>query len=288
MLTFIVNSQIYRLNSVCNTIKQNFPGCRILKTEYPTHAIHLAETITGSDQTVVAVGGDGTVNEVLNGIMKLNASTRPSLAIYPTGSANDFATAQGISKSKSRLVEADKPEIKSVDVGLIGNGNGYKYFINVADAGFGAEVVKSLKTKRFLGSSFSYFRAITLTFFKYKPVLMEVSSTDFSWRGKAYGVFVANSSQLGSGIKIDPDASIDDGVFTVFIVGELTGIEYLLEINRLKKGKAPSSNKIQSFQTSEVSIKTDTECSIEADGELMGQLPVRITNHHRAVRLRYL
>jgi YegS/Rv2252/BmrU family lipid kinase len=255
----------------------------IILTEYPGHATELAEQISDSDNTIVAVGGDGTIHEVLNGIMRRPAGDRSSIAVFPAGSANDFATAQGIEQSLKDDVDSLRSRL--IDVGIIRNSMSQEFFINVADAGFGAEVVKSLTSKRFLGPSFSYFRAITSTFLRYKPVRMSVESEDFSWTGKAYGVFTANSSQLGSGIVIDRNAKIDDGIFTVFIVGELTGIEYLLQISRLRNGKPPRNKKIQSFECSELTISAESDCSIEADGELIGQLPVTIRVEPEAIRL---
>ena len=286
MQEFIVNSRIHKVSETTDEIRKYFPDSQIHLTQHAGQATQLASEATQRSDNIVAVGGDGTINEVLNGLMHCKSSNMPSLGILPRGSANDFAQAQGIPGTIEELYQLHaKQSLKPVDVGQVKSGSFEKFFLNVADIGFGAEVVKTLGSKSRLFPGISYLSAITRVFLRYNAIEMELSTPDINWSGKAYGIFIANSTQLGRGIKIALDAKIDDGEFTVVIVGDVSTFEYISVVNRLKNGKHHGSNKITTLHAKSLQVNCPEGCAAEADGELMGDLPVSVQILPSRIRL---
>ena len=285
MPEFIVNSRIRRLNRTVSDIQSAFPESQIHLTKYPGHASELASSL--STKEIIAVGGDGTVNEVVNGIFSSDMQDKPALGILPKGTANDFAEAQKLKDDLASLEQNLRNEsTQSIDVGRVQHAGGTRYFLNVADLGFGAEVVKILRKKSSLFPGLSYLLAITKTFLKYNAIPMVLKENEtILWKGDAYGIFIANSSQLASGIKIAPDAQINDGLFNVVVVGDVNGLEYLQIVSRLKKGQPHNSEKLFEFQLSELNAACEVDCSSEADGEFMGDLPVEVSILPSALKL---
>jgi YegS/Rv2252/BmrU family lipid kinase len=233
---------------------------------------------------ILAAGGDGTVNQVVQGIMEYygRMSSLPAMGIIPLGSGNDFARTLGIRTNPIRLVESlSKPQLRWVDVGRITRlspaGLQPKYFINIADAGMGPEVVKRvLDSGRPWGSVAAYYAAILKTFFTYKPTEMEVRTPLWQWKGKARVVAVTNGKYFGNGLCIAPDAQPDDGVLHCTIVGDVSVKDFVVQNFRLRSGKRIQHPKVSYHETEWVEIYAQHAAYLEADGEWAGALPVRI------------
>jgi len=259
----------------------------IFISEYPGHSIELAKNaaLKGST-TLIAVGGDGTVSEVLNGIMQAKASTPnidPVLTILPAGTANDMAHTISASNELADLEKALlQGKTSRVDIGKIlhnENGNEHKrYFINIASIGLGAQVVKKLESsQKRLGADLSFLLEVTRTFFSYKRTSIECQMDHEEWSGEVLALAVANGKRFGSGLYIAPHAEMNDGKLEVVILGKISKLDYILNIGKLKKGVRVEHPEAYYFSVSSISIKDSSGGTmLEADGEFLGSANCKI------------
>lgn len=249
-------------------------------------AVFLASKAVDKDYSVIlAAGGDGTVNQVLNGILKRRESSTdlPTLGVIPIGSGNDFARSIHATNSPSDLLQRLTLNKKQLaDVGKIQyiNKQGKSetsYFINVADAGMGPEVVRRvLDSDRVFGSAVAYYLAILATFSAYKPMTIHAKSDGWEWSGKLNSLAVGNGRYYGNGLCIAPDAIIDDGIFSTFICGDASKLEFIRYSSKLKLDKKINHPKVLYNQSRHLELTSDEPCMIEADGEWLGYLPATI------------
>jgi len=291
-VTFIVNSKIKKLKRTLTEIGNVFFNdekiqTTILQTQYAGHASELATECTknGCD-FLIAVGGDGTLNEVLNGILKASIpiNSYPILGVLPKGSANDFVRSISIPKDIAQLKQTIlNKQTQKIDIGKVEIGSTestQQYFINIAGLGLGPEVVKIMEgSGKTFGSKATYFSAIIKGFLSYEKRAIKCESEDWSWEGSLLQMAVANGQFFGDGICVSPDALVNDGVFHVSLFGELSLMDYLRNLGNLKKGKKINHKGAHYFTTRKLSI-TSTEtrsCGIETDGEYTGESPITIT-----------
>jgi len=281
-ISFIINSIAKGVDNLVGEL-ENHPEplikeADIYLTKHKGHALQIAQDKAHKSDVLVIVGGDGTINEVVNGIMHLDLTVedRPRLALIPKGSGNDFARIQNIPADINSLLEGLKRNMfRKVDVGRIifSNKNQMHYFINVADSGMGAEVVKRLEGKsifrKILSSNLRFALAIFMTFLTYKRKKVEILINDHSIGGRILTLIVANSSAFGSGLIIAPDARIDDGRFQL-VVGDISLFGYLASIRKLLGGEKIKRGKVQYHEASKIKIYGPSNLLTEADGELAG------------------
>lgn len=234
---------------------------------------------------IIAAGGDGTLHQVLNGILSSSKeAVTPMLGVLPIGTGNDFAKAVGITRSASQILKMiSEHSVKKIDIGEITclNSEGshiQRYFINVADVGMGPTVVKKvLQNKKFLGAAVSYYKSILSTFFTYKPISLTATSKDWSWEDKMRTFAVANGSYFGNGLCIAPHSRLDDGYLNAFACGNVSIADFMIQSIPMKMGKKVSHPKVKYFTTTDIQLQSQEVCEIEADGEWLGYLPARIT-----------
>lgn len=267
----------------------------VYETRSKNDAVQLAgKAVHQHYDAILAAGGDGTLHQVLNGMLLHYETTKdlPLLGLIPLGSGNDFARTMDVS---------DRPEVlgeilrrftsKSIDIGKITFPDKSelppRYFINIADVGMGPIVVERLlNSGRAFGSLVAYYAAIIKTFFTYNPEEITLQTPLWKWHGAIRSVAVANGKFFGNGIGIAPDAVVDDGVFSCFIAGKVSVLDFIIQNGRLRSGKRAIHDDIEYREANEVTIKSSNVLPIEADGELVGKLPVRITMLPR--RLKFL
>jgi diacylglycerol kinase (ATP) len=260
--------------------------------------IEVKETLTKNDAVllaskateqftdlILAAGGDGTLNQVVNGVLtgRETSSKLPVIGLIPLGSGNDFGRTAGIRDDVSQIRELiEKFSPRKIDCGQIdftglGNESGSRYFVNMADLGMGPVVVdKVLKSGRALGHAAAYYKSILSTFIQYKPMEVEAVSNDWRWKGKLRTLGVGNGKCYGSGLAITPDAILDDRLFHVFICGNVSVFDFIRYTGHLKKEKHINHAEIHYKTTTEISLKSEKECLIEGDGEILGKLPATV------------
>ncbi len=269
---------------VLPVLAQRF-SVEVFETQYTQHAIELAATaLLDSFDFVLAAGGDGTLNQVLNGLLQNQEQKRlPVIGIIPLGTGNDFAKMCGIKTNAdqiAKLLIQNNP--KSTDIGKINcldeQGQGVtKYFINVCSIGMGPEVVKRLmKSDRSLGPQLTYLRAITETFFRHRPQDIVAKAPYWEWCGKMRVLAVANGQSFGNSMYVAPDASSDDGLFSTFIAGDLHLLKFLWCLQKVKGKKRIKDARIMYNECTSIEINAPVSFPIEAEGEWMGWSPLKI------------
>ena len=256
---------------------------KFIFTERKRHAIQLARKATekGCDY-LVAVGGDGTLHEVVNGVMQSEIANLnyPAIGLLPYGSANDFARTAGVSRSVEELIELIQTKsTQKIDLGKIMLMSSMEtfYFINIAGIGLGPEVVRNMeRSTGYLGAGFHYFWNIIRGFLSYQKKSLSCTGETWEWKGKLLQMAVANGRYFGRAICIAPDAQLDDGQFQIAIFGDLSIWDYLKNLGKLKKGIKINHLQVRYYQAREILLESDDSCGIEADGEYIGLTPAKI------------
>ena len=232
---------------------------------------------------VVAVGGDGTLNEVVNGFFHNGAPipTTSRMAMVPLGTGGDFRRSLRIPLDPRKAIEVLKSGVpRRLDVGCVtfqGNdGNTQvRHFINIADAGWGGEVVRKVNAgkKRSGGMTFTLTALMSLMAWKNKPmhVIIDGEVHDVV----AQQVVVANCQYFGGGMRMAPNASPTDGVFDVIVIGDAGKIESLRGLSRIQKGTHLDDHnpKVTVMYGKRIEVTSTKQVRLDIDGEDPGQLP---------------
>jgi diacylglycerol kinase (ATP) len=249
-------------------------------TEGVGHAIELARAAASDGyQCLVAVGGDGTVNEVANGILYSTGAAKTALGIISTGTGSDFVRSAGIPRDYPHACSAlTSPKRLVIDVGVIeyqSKGQTLqRFFVNAAGVGFDAAVVEQTeRLPKYFGGTIPYLAGVVRTLFSYqnKPVVLNVGGEVES--GRVLNVVVANGGYLGGGMHIAPQAELADSLFDVVIVGDIGKLELLKELPKVYKGTHINHPKVRVKKAKHVSIQSPERMLVYADGELLGESP---------------
>ena len=232
---------------------------------------------------VVAVGGDGTLNEVVNGFFHNGAPipTNTRLGMVPLGTGGDFRRTLKIPLDPKAAVQVLMSGVpRRLDAGAVSyqtpdGGTGVRHFINIADAGLGGDVVHRVNngSKRLGPATFKVASLLSLLAWKNKP--MNVIVDGIAHDLKAMQVVIANCQYFGGGMRMAPTASPTDGVFDVILVGDAGKLETLRGIGTISRGAHLDEHnpKYQLMYGKRVSVTSDEKVRIDLDGEDPGFLP---------------
>jgi diacylglycerol kinase (ATP) len=260
----------------------------VLETLSKNDAVSLASKATLQyPDLILAAGGDGTLNQVVNGVLtgRETEIKLPVIGLIPMGSGNDFARTAGLKADAKQLVSLiTRFELKKIDVGKVNftpfhsTKRSERYFINVADLGMGPVVVdKVLRSGRPFGHGLAYYKSILSTFVSYKPMQVKAISQDWSWEGKLRTLAVGNGKCYGHGLHIAPDALLDDRLFHVFICGRVSAFDFIRFTGTLKKGGHIRLPEVHYKVATSLELSSDSFCMIEGDGEIFGTLPATVS-----------
>jgi len=258
-------------------------------SERPGHLTELAREAAPDADLLVAVGGDGTVNEVVNGIAGLDVE----LALIPRGTGGDFVRTFGIPRKLDRAVEvALRGRTRAIDLGR-GRYRSWagedeeSYFANIASAGMSGAIAKRTnETSKALGGKVSYAWATVAVFSRWRSDEVRVRVDGTEQAGRMHDVIVANGRYLGGGMKMVPEAEPDDGLLDVLLIGDLTKRDLLLTMPKTYRGKHLPHPKATLLRGTTVEIDAPEPLPVELDGEQPGTTPVRFEIVPRALRLR--
>jgi YegS/Rv2252/BmrU family lipid kinase len=250
-------------------------------TREPGHAEHLARTAAaGGAQAVIVVGGDGTLNEVVNGLIADDAPIRDvAIGILPVGTASDFARAMGMPRdalsAAIHLLRSARPE--PLDVGridcVLGGQSSTRYFVNVAGLGFDGEVADRVNRAGKSGGMLTYQIALLQNLGAYQNKHARVTIDGQTREGAMNSVIVANSRYFGGGMFIAPNARWDDGRFDVILLGDFGKLEVVANLPRLYRGTHLTHPKVTELRATEVKVEAHERMFIQAEGELAGEAP---------------
>ncbi|MGE5678398.1 MAG: diacylglycerol/lipid kinase family protein [Pseudomonadota bacterium] len=265
-------------------------------TEYPGHGTELSrQALKAGFRTIMSVGGDGTMNEVMNGFFEdgspVAAASR--LVVFSRGTGCDFIKSLGINKGiEDLLAVLQRNEEKLIDVGradITGRDeNSYtRYFANVADIGIGAETANRVNkhSKRLRGKlSFMLGTATTLMLYRNKELEVAVDEETVI-KEKMSLVVIANGKYFGGSMKVAPDAVLDDGLFDVIIFGDLSKPDFIRSFPLVYEGRHMSHPKLRLIRGSRVKVKSGGTALLELDGEIPGHDDVEFTIMKKALKL---
>jgi len=242
-------------------------------------------------ELLVAVGGDGTVNEVANGLV---GAERAELAVIPRGTGGDFVRTFGIpSKLEDAVHIALGEKTRTIDLGRAGyrawSGEpGESYFANIASAGMSGAVAKRTNeaTRAPLGGKAAYLWSTVAVFAGWKNTEVQVNVDGEVRSGPMFDVIVANCRYLAGGMKIAPDAEPDDGLFDVLLIGDISKLDLALTMPKIYRGTHLPHPKAELLRGSSVTVEAAEPLPVELDGEQPGTTPIRFDIVPRALRLR--
>lgn len=234
-----------------------------------------AKAVEREFDVVVAVGGDGTLNEVVSGISPFEK--RPKLGLIPMGTTNDFARALHIPRKIEEAVEVIlKGDTIPVDVGLL---NGERYFINIAAGGRITELTYEVpsKMKTVLGQLAYYLKGIEMLP-SIKATNMKFDMDGEIFEGEVMAFLCALTNSVGGFEKIAPDSSINDGCFTMMILKKCSLADFAKVLTLALRGEHLSDPNVIYRKASVVKLTSDEEVLINLDGELGGKAPATFQN----------
>jgi YegS/Rv2252/BmrU family lipid kinase len=237
----------------------------VVVTPGPAEAARLAAAAVDEGHTIVlAVGGDGTANEVANGIIGSDAA----LALYPIGQGNDFARSLGYPRGRRRKHVArwlvDEAQRRTIDVGEV---NG-RLFLNAAGVGIDGDVAQRIARSPMLSSSkVGYLLGSLVSVATYRPQPMEVRIDGETLFGRYLAIVASNGTFFGGGMRPAPRARLDDGMLDVTLAGDVNKLGALAALAKIYVGKHEDGTTIVTRKAREVDIDLEHEMPMELDGE---------------------
>ena len=237
----------------------------------------------------MAVGGDGTLNEVVNGIARRDVD----LATIPLGTGMDFVRTYGIPTAFDDAVSVARDgSPRTIDAGLVhyrtwAGENAERWFANVGSVGMsGAVAQRANGMSKALGGKATFFYALTRVFLSWENTEVTVRLDDAERRGRMHDVIVANGVWHGGGMKLAPDAQPDDGLFEVVLIGDVGKVDFLTTAPKIYKGKHVGHPKVEVLRSTRVEVDAAEHLPIEVEGEQVGTTPAAFELVRGALRVR--
>ncbi|MEN8153980.1 MAG: diacylglycerol kinase family protein [Acidobacteriota bacterium] len=288
-----------RWENIRTAIKYYFKEFKYIFTEKPTQATEIArELLHDGFNLIIGIGGDGTLNEITNGFFSEKSKSiineEASLGIIPSGTGSDFIRYLKIPRDFKKSVELIKnSNRKKIDVGRItySDPTGLKkqrYFINIADFGLGADVIKNLENipsaKR---GPLSYYKGLLTTIKNYNSKSVRILIDDKREISGNYLIgAIANGGMFGGGMIISPNAKVDDGFFDIVLVKDMKKFEIIRNSLRLYNGTIETHPKVEIIRARKVKVFSEEDVKFEYDGEMGENLPATFEIIERSIKFR--
>ena len=279
--TFIMNPMAGKgaARKVLAELERLLPGLGLgyeaVYTLRPGHATEIARTC--SSPHVIAVGGDGTINEAVNGIM----GSGKVLGIIPTGSGNDLIKSLGIPRKLQAALDVLRSgNVRRIDAGRVACGNlstgsmqyaPGRYFINGVGIGFDASVARRVSEIGYLRGTLLYLVAVLQTLGHYKAPFLRVSVDGSTTVGKKLLIAIGNGKCAGGGFYLTPDAVVDDGALDVCAIQDLPVLKILRLIPSVMSGKRVEDPGVSYSRTTSITVESAERLTVHADGEVIGR-----------------
>ncbi len=303
-IAFLINRLIKNYDAILKDIQNTFAETdyQLYFSDFSGHLVDLAQkALKDGKNTIITVGGDGTHNEVINGVLAhfkignnseiesydLENLKKIRLGLYPAGTGNDFSKSINIKPNALQLKnEIANGKSRLLDLGWTSftdkqNKPTNRFFINITDVGMGGEVARKLENKiPLLSNKTQYAIRIVSTFLTYKKALIQAKSENYDWKGQVMNFIVANGKWFGNGLGVAPDAILDDGFFEIAILGDIGLLDYLKHLDTVKKGEKVIHPEVSYNRIKEIFITSGDGSSvpIDMDGEFVGYAPLTLKN----------
>ncbi|MFC1958034.1 diacylglycerol/lipid kinase family protein [Chloroflexota bacterium] len=249
-------------------------------TEGIGHAVELTRDAVGDGYSyLVAVGGDGTVNEVANGILCSTADSSTTLGVISTGTGSDFARSAGIPRhyvSACSCLTGSRRVL--IDVGVVeymSNGQSVRrFFVNAAGIGFDAAAVETTeRLPKYFGGTIPYLVGLLRTLFGYRNQSVVLGIGDRVETGRVLSVLVSNGRYFGGGMDVAPEARLDDNLLDVMVIGDIGKLDLLKSLPMIYKGTHGNHPKVSMERAEKVTVESSERVLVQADGEVLGEGP---------------
>jgi diacylglycerol kinase (ATP) len=265
----------------------------VAQTEYPQHAIRLGiEARELGYSRVICVGGDGTLNEVVNGILQGSPDIPlPEVGMVPSGTGSDLARSIGIARDTDEAcARLAAPYRQLTDLGLVAyrgaSGEEQRYFVNAAGLGYAAEVVSRRNGfNRYLRGTLPYLASVATTLMTHRNSDVKITLDGSTSSHRVTAVVLAIGQYFGGGMRVAPNAILDDGMFDVVTIGDVTHLELVYNFPRVYRGTHLNHPKVRAERARSIAVESDQPMLVQADGELLGLSPVRFQILPRALTL---
>lgn len=266
-------------------------------TDSQGHGIVLtSEALRAGYEMVVAVGGDGTVNEVVNGFYEDGEilADDPILGILPAGTGGDYVRSLGFSKTyRDRIARLRGKKTRQVDLGRVfyQSLDGMqleRYYANIAGCGLPGELVDEIrKVSRRLGGTAAYLTGLVRALRRHENHDLTLTMDDREpLEKKALCAVIANGQYFGSGMHVAPDAILDDGWLDVIVIGDVQIRDLLSHLPQLYWGNIRNHPKVEVYRAKKIKIASDYPVLLDMDGEQQGVLPATYEILPKALRLK--
>ena len=264
---------------ICELLEQAGLSFGYVFTEAAGHGTEIAkEAVSKGHELVIAVGGDGTVNEVVNGLVDEEGKGRATLGIISTGTGGDLARTLGLPRDYAQACHLlANPKRLAIDLGVVeyvsNNQRARRFYINTAGLGFDAAVVERTKRFKAIGGTIPFVMGFLTTFITYngKDVVLTIDGQRQEERDLF--IVVNNGRYFGGGMKIAPDADPSDGLLDLVIVEDMGKMRLLWNFPRIYRGAHITHPKVRMRQVRSVEVESVERMLLHVDGELVGQAP---------------
>lgn len=255
-----------------------------LLSERPGHLTELAREAARERKLLVVVGGDGTLNEVVNGV----AGSGAELAVLPAGTGQDFGRTYGLpTKFDDAVRVALAGRSKTIDVGRVTYVDGVRYYANVGSAGMSGAVARRANSmSKALGGRTVFYYALVREFLAWHNTEVTITLDDGERRGRMHDVIVANGRWHGGGMKLAPDAKPCDGLFDVVLIGDITKLDFVTTSPKLYSGAYVGHPRVEVLRSAVVRVESAEPLPLELDGEQVGLTPATFEVVPGAIRVR--
>ena len=255
-------------------------------TEYVDHASEItAKAAKSGIVNFLIIGGDGTANDVINGICKTDIDINLfTVAMLSAGTGNDWVRTIGKCKSINTIVNSLKQKSTFLhDVGICRyqkNENlQTRYFINIVGLGFEGHVAKRLFEEKsiFRGTKLQYQIAILRSLFIYKHTQMKITVDDVTTELTTLSIAAGIGKYNGGGLKQLPESKFDDGLLDMTLIGNMSKLKMVLSLPKLQSGAHIKMKEVKTFRGKEIKIESTPYVFIDADGEYLGTTPIALS-----------
>jgi YegS/Rv2252/BmrU family lipid kinase len=266
---------------------EGFSDANWAGTVYPTHAKELAKQAAEEDyDIVVAMGGDGTAHEVINGLMEVPAEQRPVLGVIPLGSGNDFSANIGNTRNADEAVKAILAgHKKRIDLASIEDETGRKeYWDNTANIGFGGSVTIYSHSLPLLRGFVMYLAAVLQTIFSnYIVMNCKIKTDEEAWEDETIMIALNNGPREGGGFHTGPHAEMDDGVLNYTIAKKVSRLKMLMLLPAFMNGTQEKDKAVYMGTFKKMEIQSDKPLYLHTDGEMFAGFNHDI--HHLTIEI---
>ena len=252
-------------------------------TESAGHATRLAKSNAPDFEIIAALGGDGTVNEVANGLMALEPGERPALATLPVGTGNDVALTYGLAHFESAIDALAKGSTRTLDVirvQLMRDGKSVtRHALLFVAAGFAAEVIRKTgpRVKRIFGRRFSYSVGLFRALAGFRAPEFSVRWDGGEQSSQMFQVCAGNTEFAAGGVmRISPGAQPDDGLLNISLVGALGRLQIVRRFPNILSGRYVEDERVDYFTGKRLEIDAVPTAELQADGDIIGTTPASI------------